>query len=150
MGRAGPKKVHRHRGGEIESTGGLDSSLHAVAVLRPTAKVLRGRDSIGVHSREFAALLLSPWFYEAKDSPTQADHLDLLVIFALVTLDGMQRFEPFVGIAILAAPPDGADELRQVVIRRTTPQHGLQVMSSFRKEAGDQLPVRCEPDASAA
>src|SRR5690349_14766207 len=75
----------------------------------------------------------------------EADHFDLLVIFALVTLDGMQRSEPFVGIAILSAPPDGADELRQVVVRRTTPQQRLQVVPGLREQARDQFPVGCKP-----
>ena len=80
----------------------------------------------------------------------EADHFDLLVIFTLVALYGMQGLEPFIRVPILALPPDGADELFQVFVRRTTPQQGLQIMPSFGEEAGDQLAVCREPGAGAA
>ena len=80
----------------------------------------------------------------------EADHFDLFVIFTLVALYGMQGLEPFIRVPILALPPDGADELFQVFVRRTTPQQGLQIMPSFGEEAGDQLAVCCEPGAGAA
>jgi hypothetical protein len=80
----------------------------------------------------------------------KADHFDLLVIFALVTLDGMQRFKPFVGIPIVAFPPDGADELRQLLVCRTASHQRLQIVSSLREQAGDQLSIRSEADTGAA
>jgi hypothetical protein len=43
------------------------------------------------------------------------------MIFALVNLDGVERFEPFVGIPIVAFPPDSTDELNQILVCGTVP-----------------------------
>jgi hypothetical protein len=72
------------------------------------------------------------------------------VIFALVTLDGMQGLEPLIGIAILRLSQTA---LMNCITSR--PSHPLrikdfQVMPSFGEEAGKQLSVGCEPDTSAA
>src|SRR5687767_14427067 len=62
----------------------------------------------------------------------------------------MQCFESFVGIPILAFLPDGADELCQVLVRRTAPQQGLYIMSCLRKETRHHFAVGCEPHTGAA
>src|SRR5215471_12823293 len=83
-------------------------------------------------------------------SPSQLDHLYLLMSFRLVARGGLQCLEPLIRKSVCSTPPYCFYPVAKLFVRSASAHHGLQVMAAFGEEAGYQLAVGGETGAGAA